>query len=430
MTSPGSTLLVVPGANTVAPENGFRSARRLWASLPRELATCFALRSSVLCAAIVGEVQDAVPEYRGSVEEAFGPVVVHCVRLVITRILRSVGETPAPPPPAPLFRRIGEIEFAEGRGVECLQTAYRVGGRAVWRYLSEIEQAAGVDPNVLCATADAIFAYVEEISTLSVEGYRAAQGRVAGPRARHRKRLLNMLVGEAPAVWQALSAQALTAEWSMPAEVTCVALEPATGGQDFAEPDLHPEVLADLGSDEPFLVTGDAARHLDQLAARLHGRRAVVGPTVRLAEVRRSLLWARRTQRLVARGVLPDEPVVRCADHLATLVLLADDFLVRQLCARSLEPLDGLTPKQRSVLSETLLVWLQSRDSAPEIAKKLRVHPQTVRYRLHQIHDLFGVGLSDPDTRLSIEIALRAQVLLGPPRRPKVHEPVPSRTGR
>ncbi|WP_410597278.1 PucR family transcriptional regulator [Amycolatopsis sp. lyj-23] len=396
-------------------------ARQLWASLPRELAMLFAAQSGKLCDALIQEVQNAVPEYRDSVEEAFGPIVTRCVRLMVTTCLRSIGEPAATSPePATLFRRIGEIEFDEGRGVECLQTAYRVGGRAVWRYLSELGQAADVAADVLCTSADAIFAFVEEISALSVAGYRAAQGRVAGPRARRRKRLLDMMVAEPAPTWEALSAQAVAAGWDPPAEVTCVALEPGTVGRDFAEPNLHPDVLTDLDSAAPFLITGDPARHLDQLAVRLHGRRAVVGPTVRLLEARRSLQWARRTQWLIGRGVLPDEPVVRCAAHLTTLVLLSDDFLVRQLCTHTLKPFDGLTPKQRGVLSETLLVWLQSRGSAPEIAKRLRVHPQTVRYRLHQIHDLFGESLGDPDNRLSVEIALRARVLLGPARRPAV----------
>ena len=44
----------------------------------------------------------------------------------------------------------------------------------------------------------------------------------------------------------------------------------------------------------------------------------------------------------------------------------------------------------------------------PEVAHRLRVHPQTVRYRLHQLEDLFGDALTDPQARFELEIALRA----------------------
>jgi DNA-binding PucR family transcriptional regulator len=44
----------------------------------------------------------------------------------------------------------------------------------------------------------------------------------------------------------------------------------------------------------------------------------------------------------------------------------------------------------------------------------MHVHPQTVRYRLRQIHELFGDQLRDPDTRFELQVALRARKLLTP----------------
>ena len=41
------------------------------------------------------------------------------------------------------------------------------------------------------------------------------------------------------------------------------------------------------------------------------------------------------------------------------------------------------------------------------------MHPQTVRYRMHQVIDLFGDRLNNADDRLDMEIALRAEALLG-----------------
>ncbi|MGZ4288348.1 MAG: helix-turn-helix domain-containing protein, partial [Solirubrobacteraceae bacterium] len=42
------------------------------------------------------------------------------------------------------------------------------------------------------------------------------------------------------------------------------------------------------------------------------------------------------------------------------------------------------------------------------VAKRLGVHPQTVRYRLARLRELFGEALDDPDERFWLELALRA----------------------
>ncbi|MFC4079178.1 helix-turn-helix domain-containing protein [Amycolatopsis samaneae] len=388
-------------------------ANGLWASLPRELGERFRPRVDPMARAILQEVQRAVPEYAQPLEGAFGQIITQGIRQAILHCLDSIGVgTVALDTWTTVFRNLGKVEFNEGRSLDCLQTAYRVGGRVAWRHVSEFGQAIGTDADTLCTAAEAIFAYVDEISALSIEGYTAAQARAAGTRARRRRRLLELLLADPPSSPQAIAAQAVNAQWATPAEVTVVALERRPGPHGPAAPDLHDDVLVDLEGAEPCLVTGDPGTHLADLAERLPGWRAVIGPAVRLTDAPRSLLWARRTSRLIQRGVLPDAPVTRCSDHLSTLWLLADEFLVRELCARSLAPFEGLTPKQRARLGETLLIWLQSRGSAPEIAKKLKVHPQTVRYRMHQLIDLFGDRLNNADDRLDMEVALRAEALL------------------
>lgn len=62
-------------------------------------------------------------------------------------------------------------------------------------------------------------------------------------------------------------------------------------------------------------------------------------------------------------------------------------------------------------LVETLLAWLETRGGAPEVAERLGVHPQTVRYRLRQIRALLGDEVDDPDRRFKLELVLRARRL-------------------
>ena len=47
------------------------------------------------------------------------------------------------------------------------------------------------------------------------------------------------------------------------------------------------------------------------------------------------------------------------------------------------------------------------------MAQQIHVHPQTVRYRLRQIQELFGDQLRDPDRRFELQLALRLRKLDG-----------------
>ena len=55
-----------------------------------------------------------------------------------------------------------------------------------------------------------------------------------------------------------------------------------------------------------------------------------------------------------------------------------------------------------------MLAWLQARGNLAEVAELLRLHPQTVRYRMKELHRLFGKRLEDPGFRFDLEVALRA----------------------
>jgi len=102
-----------------------------------------------------------------------------------------------------------------------------------------------------------------------------------------------------------------------------------------------------------------------------------------------------------------------CEDHLPTLVLLADEDLAAALSRRALAPLRGLRPGQADRLALTLLAWMESADDANAAARRLHVHPQTIRYRLRQLSELFGDALGKPDTRFQLLLALRTRLLLG-----------------
>ena len=60
-------------------------------------------------------------------------------------------------------------------------------------------------------------------------------------------------------------------------------------------------------------------------------------------------------------------------------------------------------------LEATLLAWLRHAGTIAAVAGELDVHPQTVRYRLGRLRELFGAALDEPDARFELELVLRAR---------------------
>ena len=68
--------------------------------------------------------------------------------------------------------------------------------------------------------------------------------------------------------------------------------------------------------------------------------------------------------------------------------------------------MDDLRPATAEKLRATLRSWLLHHGRRDDVAAELFVHPQTVRYRMGQLRDLFGDRLDDPETVLELTIAL------------------------
>ena len=66
----------------------------------------------------------------------------------------------------------------------------------------------------------------------------------------------------------------------------------------------------------------------------------------------------------------------------------------------------GLRTNTAERLTETLRAWLLHQGQRDAIAADLFVHPQTVRYRMNQLRDLYGDRLDDPHTVLELTVAL------------------------
>lgn len=243
----------------------------------------------------------------------------------------------------------------------------------------------------------------------------------AVPIDRARRQLFTALMGEEEISEPRLTELSRSARWPLPETVRAVAL---------ASPSEVPQLAAALGNalvspveSELCLLVPDPDDDREALENVLRGRTAAIGHTVPLNDAGASVRWARRLLELTpvpgpggGIGGNQDTKVLFVDDHLSMLLLLQDESLACALSARWLGPLAELTPRQSERLEVTLLAWLES-GGAPEAAKTLQVHPQTVRYRLRQIEKLFGSALRDPRTRFELEMTLRGRRLLGQIRR-------------
>ena len=167
---------------------------------------------------------------------------------------------------------------------------------------------------------------------------------------------------------------------------------------------LSGDCLSNQEADAIHLIVPDPTALEQELAAaaqRLH-LCIGLGPQVTVSDAGISLRWAR-----LAHELGHGEGTVVAEQRLADIALRGASDVVAALRERSLAPLAVESERSRARLEATLRAWLRHRGSQRAIASELAVHPQTVRYRLRRLRDLFGSALEDPERRFELEIALR-----------------------
>jgi PucR family transcriptional regulator, purine catabolism regulatory protein len=90
---------------------------------------------------------------------------------------------------------------------------------------------------------------------------------------------------------------------------------------------------------------------------------------------------------------------------------VSDDRLV-EFVKRHLGALAEHDRNRGGSLVPTLKAFLEAGEQQAA-ARRLRIHPNTLRYRLDRIREVSGAELDDGDTRLNLAVALRVQSLLG-----------------
>jgi hypothetical protein len=408
-----------------------------WRALPASVADLIEPELGPITEAILASIASEVPEYARPLEGRFGRGIHTGVAEALSQFVALIRDPDAGRETSrEVYLALGRGEQRQGRPLDSLQAAYRIGARVAWRRFADAGSRADLAAEPLAILAEACFAYIDELAADSVEGYAQAQAEVEDLRRRRRAELVALLLLEPAAEPGDVAAAARAAGWRPPARLAAIACP---------EPDLAavarrlpPETLATVVDGTGCLLLpdpdGPGRAEVLERAARpsraaataagrpTGGRRAeasgsgsgplALGPTVAPGRAAESWALAAALLRASAAGALPVAGLLRAEDELAPLLLFEGRDLTARIARRRLAPLADLTAKGRRRMEETALAHVRHNGNAVAMAAEMHVHPQTARYRAARLRELLGDQLDDPDARFELELALRANAAL------------------
>ncbi|MDN5918355.1 MAG: helix-turn-helix domain-containing protein [Pseudonocardia sp.] len=349
------------------------------------------------------------PDYAGFLAE-HRDEVAYAADLGVRRLLQLRVDDPGADFPGPveqeLFEQIGRTQWREGREISSLLSAFQVGARVFWHHVSALAVDLDVGSRELAELAEGVFLFVDRLSSATTRGYVLEQSESGAARERLREELVDLLLSDR-ATSGAVAAAASRAGWPVPEEVGVVLVQDhdaldhgVLGWFDPTSLPINREHLTGVIVPNPLL-----AGRRRRLATALHGTGAVVGASVPPHHLPASLHIAEVAARLQRTGVLTEDPVF-ADEHLDAIIVHRDARLLEVFRTQVLRPLEGASASSRERLCETLTSWLRHMGDHQAMAAELHVHPQTVRYRLARLHELFGPELDAPETRARLGLAL------------------------
>jgi hypothetical protein len=376
-----------------------------WHALPPAIADV--LRP--LLPEVAGEVIDVVqtiPAYARPVDGPFGAGLRAGVQEALRHFLAEI-EAGGTMPRSDVYVALGRGEMRAGRSLESLLNAYRLGARVAWRRFSAAGVQAEVEPEILYLLAESLFAYIDTLSAESAEGHALERSAAAGEAELGRRQLVRLLVREPPADPEVVELAASEASWPLPRTLAALAI----GGdqREAAASRLPRDAIAEVIGDVVCALVpdpdGPGRRSAIERTVLEAGSSAGLGTTVAWSDAPVSFSRARGALELAAGRT----GMTVARERAGELLLRSEPRLARELADDRLAPLAELPSGSRTRLTETLRVWLEEQGRLGQVAERLGIHPQTARYRVARLRELFGGSLDDPDERFWLELALRVR---------------------
>jgi hypothetical protein len=317
---------------------------------------------------------------------------------------------PARAAPPDLHFALGRAQARAGRSRDELMGFYRLAAQTMWRRVAELGAAQGARPEDLYRLAETGFGCVDEISTQAAAGFSDEHSHRSGAAHSRRSEFVRLLLRDPQPPAEVLKAAARTASVAL-APTVALFVGPGEMYEAFARSARDQTVLGPREGEfvgALFDPDGPGRHERLQLAAERTGTRLALGPAVALSSARESLARARALLALMTAGLAGEDALASADEHQLELLLGAEPQLAAALAERRLAPLRAIAgDATRANLTQTLRAWLRSPGQRKTIAHELGVHPQTVRYRMTRLRELFGEALDDPDERFELDLALR-----------------------
>jgi PucR C-terminal helix-turn-helix domain len=379
-----------------------------WRAVPAQVAGVIEPELEGVTAEILATIAREVPAYARPLEGSFGRGIRTGVAEALRQFVSLIRDPEAGRGPGrDVYVGLGRGEFRQGRTLDSLQAAYRLGARVAWRRFAAAARRARLDAEALSLLAEAIFAYIDELSADSVEGYAEARAEVEDERRRRRRELAALLTREPPADPADVRAAAQAAAWQLPGRAAALACRES----DLAvlARRLPVECLAAPLGELGCILLRDPEGPGRAAALKRAARSAplALGSAGPPADLPQSWSLARTALAASEAGMLPAVGAFRAEDHLGELLLFEGRGLAAMIAARRLAAFDDLTERARARMRETALAFLRHHGNSVAMARALNIHPQTARYRMARLRELLADQLDDPDARFELEIALR-----------------------
>ncbi len=299
--------------------------------------------------------------------------------------------------------------------------AFRFGGRVVWEAMVARARRAGPGASdALVDMASSLWELIDEYSALVASAYQERMAELSRFDAERRSLVVDAVLAGLAAENPSLPEAAASLGLPLHGSFILVSVDPA--GAESVERAVTDEVRG-RGGVAVFRLR--SARYVGVVA---------LGPTVTPGGLR-AALEAVATARVglsppyselsatpealrlgdIARCCLPEatKGVVAYEDQPVRSLLVSDADTGWRSARIVLEPVLALDPETRSLLLETLRVWLAAGGNTAGAAEALYCHRNTVRNRLQRLEELTGRSLENPRGLAELFVASEAVTLLG-----------------
>jgi PucR C-terminal helix-turn-helix domain/GGDEF-like domain len=338
----------------------------------------------------------------------------------LTRVLEVLsGRVAGPDGEDDVVASIGRHRADQGVPLEVMLRTFRLGGRIVWQALLEQAEATGVEPHDVLEAGTATWTVIDGLSSALSTSYRNTElDRVRRDEQRRHALIEDLLSGRAQD--SAFAARAAR-ELNLPANGSYLVVvaevqpdgRPALAGPQAVLQALQIRSVWQTRVDRLVgliaLEDRDPAATLARLRPLARGRAAASPALPGMGAIGTAHALA-----LIALGTSPKDAIelVSLDERYPEALLVRSPELAELLVTRTLGPVLDQPPRERDLLLETLVAWLEENRSAANAALRLHCHRNTVLNRLQRVSTLVGRPLHGRRAYTELSLALSALDLL------------------